>query len=249
MNATPECAILHRGAMRLELDPQARFTQQLAPWDAEIGRIWADEQRRNPTLYDAMLFYSTSFNVEHGVAVIRGDFVRYSQHMAAKRDPRIPLGGAAVGVSGLLLVARNGVEHTVLGTRQASAATSAGRLELVPSGGIDTSCLGPDGVPNHQAMLLAELEEETGILATKALCVVDFLLVQDRETNILDLCQLIRLAPEAMRRMRLADGGGEYEELHVLPLAQALEKLEAGPCVAASRTMLQVLLHQPKEET
>lgn len=248
MNATAECRILHRGAMRLELDPQAGLAQRLAQWDAEIEHIWADEQRRNPTLYDAMLFCSTSFGVECGVAVVRGGFVRYSQHIAARKDPRIPLGGVPVGVSGLLLVARNGVEHTVLGTRQASAATSAGRLELVPSGGVDASCLGPGGAPDHQAMLLAELEEETGIAAAEALCVEDFLLAQDRETGILDLCQLIRLAPEATRRLRL-DGGGEYDGLHVLPLAQALEKLEARPCVAVSRTMLQVLLHQAKEKT
>lgn len=248
MNATAECDILHQGAMRLELDPQAGLALRLSRWDAEIERIWADEQRRNPTLYDGELFCSTSFRVERGVAVVRGGFVRYSQHIAARKDPRISLGGVPVGVSGLLLGVWNGVEHTVLGTRQASAATSAGRLELVPSGGIDASCLGPGGALDHQAMLLAELEEETGIPAAEALCVEDFLLVQDRETGIMDLCQLIRLAPEAMRRPRL-NGGGEYDGLHVLPLAQALEKLESRPCVAVSRTMLRVLLQQAKEKT
>lgn len=87
----------------------------------------------------------------------------------------------------------------------------AGFFELVPSGGIETSCILPNGVVDFRHQLLKELKEEVGLSDIRTSAITPFALVFDLNDGVCDLCSEIELGePRDLIASRLIPNE-EYE--------------------------------------
>jgi hypothetical protein len=113
--------------------------------------------------------------------------------------------------------------RTLLGFRR-GVTEYAGRLELVPSGGVPAP---EDGsVVSAVSQMGCELEEETSLRAAAVEGLTAFALIQDLRHGVVDICFGITLRPDAaLDQIRLGD---EYSQPTVMPL-------EEVACTADSR--------------
>ena len=231
-----DMTVMHQGAVEIRLGDTAALEKQFSLHAEAIEGVWSQARRNNPSLFNGRLFCCVSVDATPDRAVVSGCFMDYKQYYASQVLADIPA-LMPVAVSGMVLMNVRERPMTMLGRRHPSTTTNAGWIELVPSGGLDDSCLISGGIPDHRTMLLHELEEETGIEAGNVLHVKEFLLVLDHAVNTLDICMLLELGQWEQREC-FPKGNGEYTSLEILAVEAAARRVRDEPSVPASRAML-----------
>lgn len=186
-----------------------------------VDDIWEKEnRRRGGRLYDAPLLILTS----HDRRRVRGHFIPYKDYLALRQRPELSTKTACpLGVSGLIES-----EGRLFFARRADHVTAyAGKLELIPSGGIDDNFLDPHGRIDFRKQLLRELKEETGITEEQASGLRPFALVLDKREMVWDLCVDIRLDMpwEAILETIRGAEQNEYRDHCCVPLTRLKEFL------------------------
>jgi hypothetical protein len=202
--------ILTEGDFLVRAVTAPELAESIARRHTEIDEIWktgvAESEGR---LFNGRLFHFLSANPKRNVVEIQGFFLDYKTFWANRREPSLGLAIRPVGVSGLTLT-RDG--WIMLAKRSASVTQYPGRLELLPSGGIDDAHLKDGGVVDHHAALLQELAEEAGVASCLCDFVQDLSLIEDDDDPVVDLCSVIALTID---RQTVASGfprSAEYEE-------------------------------------
>ena len=202
----------------------------------QVEEAWAKARQDNPGLFNGRLFCSTSWTWSR-----TGQWSREGSWTTSATWPRGWSPGLPalrpVGVSGMILLHAEDGPMTVLGRRHPSMTTHARKLELVPSGGLDDSYPPAGDVLDHQAMLLRELEEETGVPADNVARVSDFLLVLDHGADTLDICMQLEFDGPGDGSL-FPGSSSEYTALEVLAVEDAARRLEGEQGVPASCAML-----------
>jgi hypothetical protein len=199
---------------------------------SRVDELWAQERDRRPQLTDGTIL--SVQGIEAGV--VQAQPCPYRLFVARERDTalRDALGIQPIGVSGILLLGRGDAVRVVVGRRAADVTEYPGALELVPSGGIDLSFVGADGVVDTAGCLLAELEEEVGIERTAVDETQTLGLALDRGQQGYDVCIAIRASNGHVIELP------EYAETMVLDgaAAAALLSTDDDYVVPTSRAIL-----------
>jgi hypothetical protein len=180
-----------------------------------VASIWDSERaKRGEALFNGNLFSIDRL----GAAEITGWLAEYRWFLAQRRDPalRPELRVNPLGVTGILCCA----EGVVFGRRAQNVEMDAGLWELVPSGGVDGSFVGPSGQIDLAAHLLAELREEIGILATEISAPpTPIAEVEDRMSHVTDVALIIEASLSAQQiKDRFSQlENQEYLETEVVP--------------------------------
>jgi hypothetical protein len=185
------------------------FTE--AMWRA-IDALWQAELRERPGLFDGKIL---TFRGREKDTITAG-VAPYRCFVARRRDPELlPLGDLEpLAVSGLVRS-----RGCVAFARRSSAVTqSPGMLELVPSGGIELSCVRADGTVDHREQLLRELAEETGLGRDQVVQAEPIALLHDHRDGVTDIGYIIDLADHAVPLPRPEwCGDWEYETRFWVP--------------------------------
>jgi HAD superfamily hydrolase (TIGR01509 family) len=127
--------------------------------------------------------------------VVEGSFVSYDK-FKQQRSSKINLETkiTPIGVSGLVVLQQEAeVEDVLFATRSSMVTQYPGFLELVPSGGIDSTSLSANSQIDYHAKLLAELLEETGIEGNPAIDIKNLCLIFDPIEAVYDMCCIIEI--------------------------------------------------------
>jgi hypothetical protein len=182
--------------------------------EARIEAIWQDELKRR----QGLLFNGTLLEfVEIQGPRITGRFVQYKEYVASRKDP------AGVGreirplsVSGLTWFK----DCVGFGTRANHVRNYPGWLELIPSGGIDKSCVGHDGQIDYHAQLLTELAEETGVGREHVVSMRPFGLILDKAERTYDICLELVTDLSDVCRASVCSTLSEYSQFTLLSRQQ-----------------------------
>ncbi|MDK2954764.1 MAG: hypothetical protein PWQ57_260 [Desulfovibrionales bacterium] len=202
--------ILAEGDFTVRAAAASELAERIACRRAEIDEIWemgvAESQGR---LFNGRLLHFVSATPRQGVVDIQGFFVDYKAFWANRREPSLALDIQPVGVSGLTITQDGWI---MLARRSASVTQYPGRLELLPSGGIDDAHLANGGAIDHHAALLQELAEEAGVASRLCDFVQDLALIEDEDEPVVDLCSVIALTIDRRTAASAFPRNAEYEE-------------------------------------
>ena len=205
-----------------------------------IDALWQEELHAHPHRFDGTLL---SFVRREG-DVLHGRFIPYRYYMAQRREPTLPLAIVPLAVSGMLICQ----DQVAFARRSERATQYPGRIELVPSGGLDAECLRDDGTVDYRAQLVRELTEETGIPESEILSIEPVALLRDRVDAVLDLASIIEVGPRAraIAEIVIADGANEYRSLQWVAAAELLAFIESRreDLVPTSYALCEVLVRR-----
>ncbi len=183
------CEIIAEGDIVLT---NANWVNTLSPAQSErVEQIWQTETARNPKLFNGTVFAYLKHSVQGTATRIEGSFVEYKQFLAQLREPVLDLGIKPIGVSGFTIINDNGKKYAVFAIRGDDVTEYPGHLELVPSGTLDCSALGPDGAVRFHDKLRQEFAEETGLPANAITGIRSCGLILDRKDQVFDVCAII----------------------------------------------------------
>jgi len=181
--------------------------------DRAIDDAWREAQRENERLFDAPLLAVEGI-LDREIRVRRTSYRHFVAGRAGVGRPVKPL-----AVSGFV---REG-SRLLIGRRPAGVTQYPCWWEAVPSGSIDR--LGERGEADPVSALLAELEEETGIVAHRA-DLGDPALVFDRIEQVYDLCYEIAPRAGIDRMYAAARDRGHYTEVALLSFDEVRRRAE-----------------------
>jgi hypothetical protein len=186
-----------------------------AKLSAEESVAWDKARSERRGLFDSLMLEVE--RLECGELWVRP--ASYRAFIAARQVGKRRM--RALAVSGFMT---DGM-RLVTGRRPRHVTQYPGRVEAVPSGSIDR--IEPDGTIDSRKALLAELEEEAGLIETED--AVDApLLILDRMENIVDVCHPIRPQrglDDAVRKARAVGYYGEVACRDLAALSDAVDEL------------------------
>jgi HAD superfamily hydrolase (TIGR01509 family) len=180
--------------------------------ERRIEAVWQSSRDRGGTdLFDGSLL------AYHGYrgGILRCRVEAYKRYVAARADPslRRELDIRPVGVSGACRVGGS----MLFGERSARVLQYPGRLELVPSGGLDAAAHRSDGTVDFEGQILRELREEAGLEPSRVAVVRPFALYLDIGEQSYDICcEVLLRDPEAGKEVSV-ERSGEYTRLRFVP--------------------------------
>ena len=186
-----------------------------------VEQIWLAETAKKPKLFNGTVFTYLSHSSKGSATKISGSFVEYKQFLAQLREPVLDLGIKPVGVSGFTIINDNGIKYSVFAVRSDEVTEYPGHLELVPSGAIDKSAIGPDGTVRLHDQLKDEFTEETGIPAGAITGIRSCGLILDRKDQVYDACAIIEVNATRQQALDAFCSVSEYSK----PCFVALEDL------------------------
>ena len=182
-----------------------------APTEARIAEIWERESQKHSLTDGDILCYAGHRLVEEKLQ-IDAYHSRYRNFVAQFLDETIPLQVRPLGVSGLI----RDPDGKTLAARRGKVTEYPGRLELVPSGGIDASHV-RSGRGDFTSQILEELEEETGIHRSAVSRVSATCLIHDAKNGVVDLGCVIELNADLASIFPSVENE-EYQHFEVLSL-------------------------------
>ncbi len=186
-----------------------------------VEQIWQMEIAKNPKLFNGTVFSYLKHSATEKITKIEGAFVEYKQFLAQLREPVLDLGIKPIGVSGFTIINENRKKYAVFALRSDDVTEYPGHLELVPSGTLDNSVLGPDGTVRFHDKLREEFEEETGIPASVITGIRSCGLILDRKDQVYDACAIIEASATREQALEAFSTVSEYRK----PCFVALEDL------------------------
>ena len=204
------------------------------PTDLEgaVAAVWADERRRRPALFNGRVFCADRIAPD----LIGGHWTEYRRVLAQMRHPALfgtqPI--RALAVNGLLECA----DGLVLGRRQADAVYLPGCWQAAPAGAVEAR---KGDELDLAGQLLAELEEELGLLASDIVALRPVVAIEHAGTRIVDVGFQMRttLSFRDIGTRHSSRGNGEYQDLQVVALPELDRFLrDAGPTLLPSARIL-----------
>jgi 8-oxo-dGTP pyrophosphatase MutT (NUDIX family) len=204
-------------------------TELPAELEARVQELWDAEREQRPVVNGSIACVES---MQDGR--IEGRLAEYRLFIARERSAELRdrLQLQPIGVSGVVVFPNGDV---LLGRRSEEVTEYPGAWELVPSGAVGGDAVGADGRVDTLAVLLTELEEETGIRREAVVAARPLGVVHDPGQDGFDICYELRLSGEAELP---ASDSSEYGELRVLSAEEAELLMRAGAVVPASRTIL-----------
>lgn len=153
---------------------------------------------------------------------VAGYFTEYRFYYAQKQSGQ-DFGLAPLAVSGLIICE----DHVIFARRSPHVTSYPGKLELVPSGGLDRGVAMDDGTVDFSAQLRAEFAEETGQSEAAIMSIKPFALIHDPADPVYDIACRMHLN---IGRNELQAGlahSGEYDEPVAVPLTELDQWLAA----------------------
>ncbi|HVJ32212.1 MAG TPA: UDP-2,4-diacetamido-2,4,6-trideoxy-beta-L-altropyranose hydrolase [Terriglobia bacterium] len=211
MNAEPQLLII---------SPPAAPDRQVA---ARIDAIWRDEQQKRPQgLFDGRILSLARMDGDRLICQSRP----YRDFLAQQREPELAaiLKVRPVAVAGLLECA----EGLVFGRRGRDVTESAGKWELVPSGGVDGGLIEQGGSRLLHRQLRIELEEEVGIRSAEIDRIAFIAAIRSSRSGVIDLgfhlFSHLSASDIIARHAQLAKK--EYDRLEIVAASRLAEFLE-----------------------
>jgi hypothetical protein len=206
-----------------------------------VDAIWDDEQRRRGNGVTNGRIFSLA---DRDGPVLRVWETQYKWWIAQRRDPSLSpvLAIRPLAVSGIVGLA----DGLAFARRAESNTQDSGLWELPPSGGIDDRSRRPGGIIAADVQILAELEEELGVVPQEVATPLCAIAVMEGDADhVVDLVFELRIAlsgRELMARFA-AMTNREYTALRIVPAADAAAFLarEGGELSPASRALLDYL--------
>lgn len=185
-----------------------------AKLSAEESAAWDKARSERRGLFDSLMLEVE--RLEPGALWVRP--ASYRAFIAARQVGKRRM--RALAVSGFMTDGK----RLVTGRRPRHVTQYPGRVEAVPSGSVDR--VEPDGTVDSRKALLAELEEEAGLVET-ADAVGAPLVIIDRVENIVDVCHPIRPKRGLDDAVRKARAVGYYGDVACRDLAALSEAVDA----------------------
>jgi hypothetical protein len=204
----------------------------------QVDGHWAKALIERPGLVDGQLFSV----YEMSARGFTGRFVPYRRLVASLADGEL---AAKLEVAPLAITGRTVSSDgcAVLGTRTPASLQEPGRLEFVPSGGVDEQArVGADHV-DPTLTVYEELREELGVDRTFVVALVPRVVAIDEAVHVHDLVFDVHLdltAAEISGRHR-ASTANEHDPLEFVPL----HALEASLSSSALGAVTQAILALP----
>lgn len=160
--------------------------------------------------------------------VVEGSFVFYEkfiQQRSSKINSEAKI--TPIGVSGLIVLRQGAeAEKILFATRSSSVTQYPNFLELVPSGGIDSSSLNANSQIDYRTKLLAELLEETGIEDNPAIHIKNLCLIFDPIEAVYDMCCIIEIDISQKNLLANFNKNEEYVTPQLVKLGELSEFLK-----------------------
>lgn len=204
--------ILHPLTPNLSIEVLAQKLCLPRDLEAKVDALWNAQVRERGTA----VFNGKIFSVkERTSSRITGIVLEYRLLAAQQRCPELftSLQVRPLGVSGVI----ESPDGFIFGRRGSDLAILSGQWELAPSGGIDPDVCMHNNHVDYLRQVQVELEEETGIDPDKVAELTPSVLVEDRQTHVLDLVVTARtrlLSSDI--QAAFATAGREYSELSVV---------------------------------
>lgn len=196
-----------------------RDMPRLAPaLEQEVERLWQSACREHPHIFNGRIFSADEITPD----VVRGHWTEFRRNLAQIRRPELydELGVHSLAVNGVIRC-REGV---LIGRRNSRAVYCEGLWQLPPAGSVDEGAAGPDGSIDFKRQVLEELQEEVGVSSDLVVGLTPLCLVEHPGTHVTDFGIEMRtsVSADTMLAAHAASGNREYEEMHVLPMANVL---------------------------
>lgn len=200
----------------------AEFEIKRVGYASRTDAVW-ESLSRTRTLFNGSMFSVSSIKREDNRLEVNAYTLSYKDFLAERHDPSIRLGVRPIGVSGMSIVRdAHDTSYVVFARRKASVTQWPGRLELVPSGGIDARRAAADGIISYETQAVEELTEETGVSADKIVSIKGFALVYDTRERVYDICCQIQLSLRKEELEEIFTGSVEYDK----PLCVASQDIQ-----------------------
>jgi 8-oxo-dGTP pyrophosphatase MutT (NUDIX family) len=195
--------------------------------------------------HDGLICLYHGHRLEHEVLQVSALTTRYRYFWAQRRGVSLEPPIRPLAVSGAFLLRQKGRDLLLAGQRSEQVEQYAGAWELIPSGGLGTASLLPDGNVDYAGQLLRELREEAGLEAVSLKAVRPLGLVEDLPDRVVSICCVLESAWSREEISRALAGSGEYQRMALLEPAEirSLAQGEAG-LVATSPAILDLLYSQ-----
>jgi len=194
---------------------------------AEIDAIWAEASRLRPHLFDGPAV--SLAGIEDGrLTLVRSS---YRHLFASRHDPAIAarLKLRPLAVTGILSCPQG----LVFGLRGAEVTEGSGTWELVPSGGVT--------VPDLEAQILEELEEEIGLVHSQVTVLPPAALMESKDGGAVDVVMplVTALTAEEIAALHRKKASREYAELLTCPVQDP--RLEDLPLLPETHAIIAAL--------
>jgi hypothetical protein len=207
----------------------------------EAVRVWVQASTVNPRLVDNEVLTCRAIDSRGETVTLRCAVTAYRFYYAQHRAG-LALGVLPLAVSGALRVDDPDGPAWLLGRRGAEVTQYPRYLECVPSGGLESSDIGPDGVANHHARLLSELKSETALDSSMIDTIEDVGVVSDRNDPVVNVLCLMTMRASVAEVYDALRSGPEYPSFQLLRLRDVAGFLRAEPnLVPTSRAALTLL--------
>lgn len=173
---------LHRVSVRLRILANPDRPLLKSDLEARVQSLWeVESKRRAGSLFNGRLFSIDEFSRDS----ITGVFAEYRWFVAQKRQPDLfeRLRIRPLAVSGIV----ESPDGLIFGRRGTELTTDAGKWELAPSGGIDSSSCLRDYTVDYAKQFLSEISEEVGIEQDQVAAIAPLVLIEDEATHVFDL--------------------------------------------------------------
>jgi len=193
-----------------------------------VDAVWRRAVRRNPgAMHNGLMLAFVCASVAAGKTVVRCIRTEYKYYFAGVHEPELGFALDPVAVSGVIEVETPGGPAVLAARRGKTVTLYPGRLEFIPSGGIDESALRPDGTADFISQFRKEFTEETGLPESVIRSVEPFAFIRDIPGKVYDVCAMIRIDADPDGLPARLASGGEYSGYTLIPRRGLASFLEA----------------------
>ncbi|MFA6449532.1 MAG: hypothetical protein WCX65_08695 [bacterium] len=204
----------------IELTWEGDFQPDTPRTEAKILYLWKQAIRKGSEAYTNGAFLSMiSASVDSKKTAVRCIRAQYMYYFAQNREPAFNFHLRPVGVSGIIEIQTPDGPAIVVAKRGKTVTQYPGLLEFIPSGGIDGDALLEGGRVDFMSQFLREFAEETGADPASATSIEPFAFIHDIQSDVYDVCALIRAdcAPDTIKLG--VSKSGEYSDVVFVPSA------------------------------
>ena len=185
--------------------PNLKFDQ------IKLEKVWKNlcEKKNNKLFNDKVLIYVDSFK-ENNTLIIKASFLDYKIVVSSRLEPSLGLKIKQIGVIGITLISDGNKKYVLFSSRSSDNTEYPNFLELVPSGNLDNSTLGSDGIIDFSTKLIEEFMEETGLEKNCIKEIKTLFLVIDNLNHVFDICCQMEISISKSKIIKSFEKVSEY---------------------------------------
>ncbi|GAB4238394.1 MAG: hypothetical protein Tsb0021_18130 [Chlamydiales bacterium] len=187
----------------LQIQVLDKYAEKLISLPEEIEQLWKKKIEHN-THFEGDIFNVVEIEKDH----ISGYFIPYKFFWGLHSFPHHKALSfiKPLGISGFTKCK----DKILIGKRSETVTQFPGYFEFAPSGSLSSEWR-TGNIVDFSGCLINELEEETGITSSHVTELFPFILIEDVEKRVLDLCVEIQTDEKTERLIRTSS---EYRELY-----------------------------------